>query len=102
VTTLAVQSSTISHNSSLELALGSDHPDTASTLNDLAVLAFDRGRYGEAEALLKRALSIRETQLGAGHSVTLQSLDNLAGLYQNQGKLRKAALLYKRVKDLYE
>jgi tetratricopeptide (TPR) repeat protein len=48
-----------------EQALGTSHPDVASTLNNLASLYRDQGKYGETEGLLKRALSITENAKGA-------------------------------------
>ena len=49
-----------------EKALGPDHPDVATSLNNLAVLYQAQGRYGEAEPLYQRALAIREKALGPG------------------------------------
>jgi tetratricopeptide (TPR) repeat protein len=43
-----------------EKSLGPDHPDVATTLNDLAELYRNAGRYADAEPLCKRALAIRE------------------------------------------
>lgn len=47
-----------------EKALGPEHPDTAVSLNSLAVLLSSESRYAEAEALIKRSLPIREKVLG--------------------------------------
>ena len=35
-----------------EKALGPDHPDVARSLNNLAVLYYEQGRYADAEPLL--------------------------------------------------
>jgi kinesin light chain len=43
-----------------EKALGASHPDVGQTLNNLANLYRDQGKYIEAEELCKRALVIRE------------------------------------------
>ena len=48
-----------------EKQLGRDHPDVATSLNNLAVLYQAMGRYAEAEPLYRRSLEIREKQLGA-------------------------------------
>src|SRR6266705_554827 len=50
-----------------EKALGPDHPDVASLLNNLAELYRAQGRYADAEALFKRSLAIREKALGPDH-----------------------------------
>jgi tetratricopeptide (TPR) repeat protein len=44
----------------MEETPGNDHPETPSLLGDLAVLNEARGHYITAEALLRRALAIRE------------------------------------------
>ena len=41
-------------------ALGPEHPDTATSLNNLALLLEQQGRYVEAEPLFRRALAISE------------------------------------------
>ncbi len=65
-----------------EKALGPDHPDVATALNNLAVLYRAQGRYAEAEPLYKRSLAIREKALGPDHPDVAQSLNNLAELYR--------------------
>jgi len=48
----------------LELAerqLGPEHPDVATSLNNLAELYREQGRYAQAEPLQKRALAIVDT-----------------------------------------
>ncbi len=76
-----------------EKQLGADHPDTATSLNNLAFLYQSQGKYAEAEPLYVRALQIREEQLGADHPDTAGSLNNLAGLYYQQGRYEEAELL---------
>ena len=56
----------------------------------------EQGEYAEAEALLVRALAIREQHLGAEHLDTASSLSNLAGLYSYQGKYTQAEVLVLR------
>ncbi|NJP06849.1 MAG: tetratricopeptide repeat protein [Chloroflexaceae bacterium] len=41
-----------------EQALGPNHPDTASALNNLALLLVDQGDYAAARPLYERALAI--------------------------------------------
>ena len=50
-----------------EKALGPEHPDVATSLNNLAELYRDQGKYGEAEPLYQRALAIDEKALGPDH-----------------------------------
>jgi hypothetical protein len=62
-----------------EKVLGPEHPDTASSLNKLAVLHFDQGDFAGARPLCERALEIREKVLGPEHPDTASSLNSLAG-----------------------
>ena len=69
-----------------EKVLGAEHPNTGITLNNLAFLYEERGRYDEAESLYKRSLAIKEKVLRADHPSTKITLRNLADLYKSQGK----------------
>ena len=44
----------------LEKALGPEHPDVATSLNNLALLYYGQGRYADAEPHFQRALAILE------------------------------------------
>jgi tetratricopeptide (TPR) repeat protein/CHAT domain-containing protein len=77
-------------------ALGSDHPATATSLNNLAALYWQKGAYTKATPLLQRALAIREKTLGPDHPDTAVSRNNLGELYQDMGAYTKAARLYER------
>ncbi len=85
-----------------ERVLGADHPDTASSLIDLARLYKDQGKYEEAEPLFQRALEIRERVLGADHPDTATSLNSLALLYNFQGKYEEAESLFQRALEIRE
>jgi tetratricopeptide (TPR) repeat protein len=60
--------------------LGRDHPDTAESLNNLAVIYENMGEYAKGEPLLREALEIRQKLLGPEHPLTASSLNNLAFL----------------------
>ena len=79
-----------------EKALGPDHPDVATSLNNLAVLYRATGRYAEAEPLYQRALAIGEKALGPEHPDVATRLNNLAVLYQATGRYAEAEPLYQR------
>ena len=64
-----------------EQNVGPDHPDVATSLNNLAVLYQVQGQYAQAEPLYKRSLAIREKALGPDHPDVAASVDNLALLY---------------------
>ena len=83
-------------------ACGKEHPDTLTSVNNLAVLYQAQGRYGEAEPLYKRALEASERVLGKEHPDTLASVNNLALLYQAQGRYGEAEPLYRRALEASE
>jgi hypothetical protein len=62
------------------MALGPDHPDTATSLNYLAVLLQAQGDLAAARPLYERALAIREKALGPDHPDTATVRRNLEGL----------------------
>jgi tetratricopeptide (TPR) repeat protein len=69
---------------------GLEHPDTATSLNNLATLYQDMGDYAKAEPLFQEALRIRQKVLGPEHPDTAESLNNLAMLYHAMGEYAKA------------
>ena len=71
-------------------------PMSQHSLNNLAGLYDDQGRYADAEPLYKRSLAIREKALGPDHPDVATSLNNLAALYDDQGRYADAEPLYKR------
>jgi tetratricopeptide (TPR) repeat protein/class 3 adenylate cyclase/DNA-binding XRE family transcriptional regulator len=85
-----------------EQEAGSAHPDTASSLNDLAWLYYLQGKYERAEPLLQRALTIREQVLGNDHVDTAVILNNLAWLYMQQSRYTQAEPLYQRALAIRE
>jgi len=56
-----------------EKALGPDHPEVGTSLNNLADLYRDQGRYADAEPLYKRSQAIYEKTLGLDHPYVAQS-----------------------------
>ena len=79
-----------------EKALGPDHPDTLTSVNNLAVLLQAKGDYAAAEPLYRRALAGREKALGPDHPDTLRSVDNLAELYFDDERYADAVPLLER------
>ena len=79
-----------------EKALSAEHPDVATSLNNLAAMSAAKGDYGRAEPLYQRALAIREKALGAEHPSVALSLNNLALLYFAKGDYERAEPLYLR------
>jgi tetratricopeptide (TPR) repeat protein len=72
----------------LEGALGPDHPDVATSLNNLGLLYQNLGQYSAAESLYKRSLAIKERVLGPNHLDVSATLNNLANLCRELRPLR--------------
>ncbi len=84
----------------VEKDVGSDHPDTALSMETLALLYHQQGMYAEAEPLYKKALEIREAALGRNHPDVALSLDDLALLNHNKGRYEEAEPLYNRALEI--
>jgi len=80
--------------------LGAEHHDVAESLNNLAELYYNQGRYAEAEPLFKQALEMTKHLLGPEHPDVATSLDNLAALYQSQGRYAEAESLFKQALEM--
>ncbi|MDQ3566421.1 MAG: tetratricopeptide repeat protein, partial [Pseudomonadota bacterium] len=70
--------------------------DNPTYLNMAGKLAYEVGRYAEAQPFLEKALAIREKALGPEHPDVAANLNNLAELYRTQGRYEKAEPLYQR------
>ena len=80
--------------------LGEQHPDVATSLNNLALLYYAQGRYELAEPLLQQALQLTRSLLGEQHPAVATSLNNLAALYDSQGRYELAEPLYHQALQL--
>ncbi|WP_052402549.1 tetratricopeptide repeat protein [Muricoccus aerilatus] len=83
-----------------ENTLGPEHPDTAMSLNNLALVLREQGDLAGARPLFERALLIRENALGPEHPDTAMSLNNLALLLRGQGDLAGARPLFERALEI--
>lgn len=72
----------------------------ALALNDLAFVLRNRGRYSEAEVLLRRGLAIREHLFGLNDPVVATSLNNLAELLRAREQLDEAEQAYRRALEI--
>ena len=76
--------------------VGLDHPDEATSLNNLAELYRTQGQYAAAEPLYKRSLEIWEKALSLDHPDVATSLEILANLYQATNRKQEAEKLEQR------
>ncbi|HTR14211.1 MAG TPA: tetratricopeptide repeat protein [Roseiarcus sp.] len=86
----------------VERAYGLEHPETATSLNNLAAVFRDLGDLAAARPLHERALAIREKARGSDHPDVAQSLNNLAALLNDQDDLAGARPLLERALAIQE
>jgi tetratricopeptide (TPR) repeat protein len=80
--------------------LGSDHPDTLTSMHDVAAVYGAQGKYAQAEALDSQIVEIKRRVLGPENSGTLNSMISLARTYTPQGKYPQAEALFRRIRDI--
>lgn len=84
-------------------SFGPEHPTVAASLNGLANLYYEQGRYAEAEPLYQQALQMRECLLGPDHPDLVSSLNGLAKLsYYAKTDYARAEVLYQRAIQITE
>jgi tetratricopeptide (TPR) repeat protein len=72
------------------------------SMNNLATVLRDQGKYEQVEEMLRQALRLRETVLGKEHPDTLTSISNLATVLRDQGKYEQAEEMYLQALRLRE
>ncbi|KAI9700241.1 MAG: hypothetical protein M1836_002255 [Candelina mexicana] len=80
--------------------LGEEHPDTLTSMINLAWMYFNQGRCKEAEELIIQVIKTNKKMLGEEHPDTLTSMANLARIYSKQGRWKKAEELMVQVMGL--
>ncbi|RYP52482.1 hypothetical protein DL768_002309 [Monosporascus sp. mg162] len=82
--------------------LGRKHPDTLTSMHNLAVALQTQKKYGEAEVMYRQTIELREKVLGRKHPNTLASMNNLAFALQTQKKYGEAEVMYRQTIELRE
>ena len=82
--------------------LGPDHPETITSVGDLASVLLRQGKFKEAEAMQRRDLLGNEKAWGLEHPKTLTSLSILALTIQQQGKYTKAETIHRQALESKE
>ncbi|KFA68627.1 hypothetical protein S40285_09472, partial [Stachybotrys chlorohalonatus IBT 40285] len=83
-----------------EKVLGQEHPDTLTSMSNLANTLRNQGKYAEAEQMHRQTLKLREKVLGQEHPDTLTSMSNLANTLRNQGKYAEAEQMHRQTLKL--
>ena len=75
-------------------ALGPEHPDTLTSMDELGVLYTYQGKYPQAEALLSKVLEARQRILGPRRKETLSTMSNLGVAISYEGDNARVAPLF--------
>ncbi len=85
-----------------EQRYGSDHPEVAFELNNLAEVLRATNRFAEAESLYRRAADVFETAFGPTDPDLAKPLNNLAELFRMTNRFAEAEPLYRRALGIWE
>jgi len=85
-----------------EKVLGKEHPDTATTYNNMATAYQAQGEYECALEYYGKALNIRKKVLGKEHPDTAAIYNNMAGVYQVQYDYKCALEYYVKALNIAE
>jgi tetratricopeptide (TPR) repeat protein len=79
------------------LELQRSNPESLETINEIAEVFVDEGKYREAEPLFLRVLEARRRALGDRDPATLATMNALGAVYANEGRYADAEPLYRQV-----
>ncbi len=79
-----------------EKLYGTDHPDTATSYNDIGAVYHNQGSYTQALKYYNKALEIYEKVLGDDHSYIASTYNNIGAVYDDQGKYAQALEYYNK------
>ncbi len=79
---------------------GEDHPFTAASISNLAVMLHELGDYQGSELFSRKALALRIKLFGDEHPDVAASLANLALLLQDKREYKEAERYYRRSLDM--
>ncbi|KAK4164409.1 hypothetical protein QBC43DRAFT_262507 [Cladorrhinum sp. PSN259] len=80
--------------------LGEKHPDTISSISNLATTYHAQGRYDEADLIYIKVLELRREVLGEKHPHTISTMAFLAATYHTKGRYGEAESTYTKVLEL--
>ena len=80
--------------------LGDEHPDTLTSMHNLASVLSFQGYCADAKELDEYVLEIRRKVLGDEHPDTLSSMNNLAYTLRNHGDYAGARKFYEQVLNI--
>jgi tetratricopeptide (TPR) repeat protein len=88
------------------LSLKDKSPAASNALSEAlaarALFLVDTNHIADAEPLLRKALSIRESSLGPNDPLVAGTLNNLAEILRSQNKITEAIPLYERARRIFD
>ncbi|MDR0917938.1 MAG: DUF2225 domain-containing protein [Oscillospiraceae bacterium] len=85
-----------------EKIFGKNHPDTATSYNDIGVVYKDKGDYEKALEYFFKALKIQKKVLEKEHPDTATSYNNIGTIYDDKGEYEKALDYYFKALEIFE
>ncbi|KAF2626414.1 kinesin light chain 1 [Macroventuria anomochaeta] len=87
--------------SAREKVLGLEHPDTLTSMGNVALALSSQGKYAEAEKMHRETLALRKKVSGEEHPGTLTSMYSLAHLLAKQLRYDDSRFLYEQACAAY-
>ena len=85
-----------------ERVLGTDHPDTATTYNNIGEVYRAQGDYASALEWYQKALRVKERILDTDHPSTATTYNNIALVYKARGNYASALDWYQKALHIFE
>ncbi|MBM7846648.1 FxSxx-COOH system tetratricopeptide repeat protein [Herpetosiphon giganteus] len=85
-----------------EAVFGSEHPDTATGMNNLASVLEQQGKYKDAQLVAEQALNIRQKILRSDHPSIASSFNSLGLIVLKQGQYNAAATFFEQAIQIQE
>ena len=73
-----------------KMLLGAEHPSTALSYHNFAIMCLDLGAHEKALEYFEKALTVRKKVLGIEHPDTADTYGAIGNVYKEQGNYRKA------------
>jgi tetratricopeptide (TPR) repeat protein len=90
------------HFKNVSEILGEKNPSVLTSMNNLALVLRNQGKYKEAETMHRQELELSEKVLGKEHPDTLTSMNNLAEVLRDRGKYEEAEVMHRQTLGLKE
>lgn len=71
-----------------EKVLGKDHPSTATTYNNIALVYHDQGEYEEALEYYVKSFRVMRIRLGKAHVNTKKVFKNMQCAFVDSGRIK--------------